>query len=191
MGLYLRNGNEYLEAMVAGYRARVAPFNVNYRYVEEELLYLLADAGARALVYAAEFAPHVQSVRGRLPNLEVLIQVDDGSGEPLLPGAVDYESIVTTPVPTAGMPTPSGDDLYILYTGGTTGMPKGVLWRQHDIFMSAMGGRRAHDSPAKIGSPAATRAMISLRSWKPGSPAAHIRSRAAKAAGAMVERPSR
>ena len=141
MGLYLRNGNEYLEAMVAGYRARVAPFNVNYRYVEEELLYLLADAGARALVYAAEFAPHVQSVRGRLPNLEVLIQVDDGSGEPLLPGAVDYESIVTTPVPTAGMPTPSGDDLYILYTGGTTGMPKGVLWRQHDIFMSAMGGR--------------------------------------------------
>jgi fatty-acyl-CoA synthase len=59
VGLYLRNGNEYLEAMVAGYRARVAPFNVNFRYVEEELLYLLADARARALVYAAEFAPHV------------------------------------------------------------------------------------------------------------------------------------
>ena len=141
MGLYLRNGTEYLEAMVAGYRARVAPFNVNYRYVEEELLYLLADAGARALVYAAEFAPHVQSIRGRLPNLQVLIQVDDGSGNPLLPEAVDYESVVATPAPAGGMPTPSGDDLYILYTGGTTGMPKGVLWRQHDIFMSAMGGR--------------------------------------------------
>jgi len=141
LGLYLRNGNEYLEAMVAGYRARVAPFNVNYRYVEEELLYLLTDANARALVYGAEFAPHVQSIRDRLPNLEVLIQVDDGSGNPLLPGAVDYESIVGTPEPATGMPTPSGDDLYILYTGGTTGMPKGVLWRQHDIFMSAMGGR--------------------------------------------------
>ncbi|MFM9035930.1 MAG: acyl-CoA synthetase [Mycobacterium sp.] len=141
MGLYLRNGNEYLEAMVAAYRARVAPFNVNFRYVEEELLYLLADSGARALVYAAEFAPHVQSIRGRLPDLRLLIQVADDSGNPLLPDAVDYESVVTTPAPAWGMPEPSGDDLYILYTGGTTGMPKGVLWRQHDIFMSAMGGR--------------------------------------------------
>ncbi len=141
MGLYLRNGNQYVEAMVAGYRARVAPFNVNFRYVEEELLYLLADAKARALVYAAEFAPNVQSIRGRLPELEVLIQVADDSGNELLPDAVDYESIVNTPAPASGMPTPTGDDLYILYTGGTTGMPKGVLWRQHDIFMSAMGGR--------------------------------------------------
>ena len=141
VGLYLRNGNEYLESMVAGYRARVAPFNVNYRYVEEELLYLLADAKARALVYAAEFAPHVQSIRGRLPDLEVLIQVADDSGNELLPDAVDFESITATTEPASGMPEPTGDDLYILYTGGTTGMPKGVLWRQHDIFMSAMGGR--------------------------------------------------
>jgi len=141
MGLYLRNGNEYLEAMVAGYRARVAPFNVNYRYVEEELLYLLADSSARALVYAAEFAPSVQAIRGRLPELEVLIQVADDSGNELLPDAVDYESITATAAPAGGMPVPVGEDLYILYTGGTTGMPKGVLWRQHDIFMSAMGGR--------------------------------------------------
>ena len=141
VGLYLRNGNEYLEAMVAGYRARVAPFNVNYRYVEEELFYLLNDAGARALVYSAEFAPHVLAVRDRLPHLDVLIQVADDSGNALIPGAVDYESITATAQPAGGMPTPCGDDLYILYTGGTTGMPKGVLWRQHDIFMSAMGGR--------------------------------------------------
>jgi fatty-acyl-CoA synthase len=141
VGLYMRNGNEYLEAMVGSYRARVAAFNVNYRYVEEELLYLLADAKAKALVYAAEFALNVQAIRGRLPDLEVLIQVADDSGNELLPDAVDYESITATPQPAGGMPTPSGDDLYILYTGGTTGMPKGVLWRQHDIFMSAMGGR--------------------------------------------------
>ena len=141
IGLYLRNGNQYLEAMIAGYRARVAPFNVNYRYVEEELLYLLTDSKAKALVYGAEFAPCVAAIRDRLPELRVLIQVADASGNELLPGAVDYESIVTTPAPAGGMPTPSGDDLYILYTGGTTGMPKGVLWRQHDIFMSAMGGR--------------------------------------------------
>jgi 3-oxocholest-4-en-26-oate---CoA ligase len=141
LGIYLRNGNEYLESMIAGYRARVAPFNVNYRYVGEELAYLLADAGATALVYNAEFAPRVAAIRDTLPRLKGLIQVDDGSGNPLLPGAVDYESIIATPRPPAGMPTPRADDLFLLYTGGTTGMPKGVLWRQHDIFMSSMGGR--------------------------------------------------
>ena len=124
MGLYLRNGNQYLESMIAGYRARVAPFNVNYRYVEEELLYLLIDADARGLVYAAEFAPQVATIRERLPQLRVLIQVADESGNALLPGAVDYESIVATPAPASGMPEVSGDDLYILYTGGTARMPK-------------------------------------------------------------------
>lgn len=141
VGLYLRNGNEYLESWIAAHRARVAPFNINFRYVEQELIYLLTDANARALIYAGEFAPQVQAIRDQLPNLEVLIQVDDGSGNALLDGAVDYESITSTPEPAGGMPTPSPDDLYILYTGGTTGMPKGVLWRQHDVFISAMGGR--------------------------------------------------
>ena len=141
LGIYLRNGNEYLEAMTGAYRARVAPFNVSYRYVEEELIYLLTDSGARALIYPSEFAPRVAAIRDRLPALEVLIQVADDSGHELLPGAVDYETTLTTAEPADGMPAPSGDDLYILYTGGTTGMPKGVLWRQHDIFMSSMGGR--------------------------------------------------
>ncbi|MEE6167775.1 MULTISPECIES: acyl-CoA synthetase [unclassified Mycolicibacterium] len=141
LGIYLRNGNEYLEAMIGSYRARVAPFNVSYRYVEEELLYLLTDSNASALIYNAEFAPRVAAIRDRLPNLRVLIQVADDSGNALLPGAVDYETALATPVPEAGMPEPSGEDLYILYTGGTTGMPKGVLWRQHDIFLSSMGGR--------------------------------------------------
>jgi 3-oxocholest-4-en-26-oate---CoA ligase len=141
LGIYLRNGNEYLEAMTGSYRARVAPFNVSYRYVEEELVYLLTDSKARALVYPAEFAPRVAAIRDRLPDLQVLIQVADESGNALVDGAVDYETILATPEPAGGMPTPSGDDLYLLYTGGTTGMPKGVLWRQHDIFLSSMGGR--------------------------------------------------
>jgi fatty-acyl-CoA synthase len=141
LGIYLRNGNEYLEAMIGSYRARVAPFNVSYRYVEDELLYLLTDATSKALVYPAEFAPRVAAIRDRLPHLRVLIQVADHSGHELLPGAVDYETVLATPAPAAGLPMPSGDDLYILYTGGTTGMPKGVLWRQHDIFLSSMGGR--------------------------------------------------
>ncbi len=150
VGLYLRNGNEYLEAMIGAYRARTAPFNVSYRYVEAELVYLLEDADARALVYQAEFAPMVAEILGQLPRLEVLIQVADVSGNDLVPGAVDYESVVTTPSPPGGLPTPSGDDLYIVYTGGTTGMPKGVLWRQHDIFVSSMGGRPfGSDQPFK------------------------------------------
>ena len=141
LGLYMRNGNQYLESMLGGYRARVAPFNVNYRYVDEELLYLLDNAGARAVVYAAEFAPRVAAIRHRLPRLTTLIQVDDGSGHDLLPGAASYESVIDTPEPGGGMPVPDSDDLYLLYTGGTTGMPKGVLWRQHNIFVSSMGGR--------------------------------------------------
>jgi acyl-CoA synthetase (AMP-forming)/AMP-acid ligase II len=151
LGLYLRNSNEYLEAMIGAYRARVAPFNVNYRYVDDELSYLLNDAKARALVYHAQFAPQVAAIRDRLPHLRTLIQVADDSKHELLSGAVDYESMLSTPEPPGGLPIPSPDDLYILYTGGTTGMPKGVLWRQHDIFISAMGGRpfgsdTAHES---------------------------------------------
>jgi fatty-acyl-CoA synthase len=140
LGLYLRNGNEYLEGMVAAYRARVAPFNINYRYVAEELTYLLRDARTDALIYHAEFAPELAAIRDQIPDLKVLIQVADASGHDLLPGAVDYESTVKTAAAAAAMPVPSGDDLYILYTGGTTGMPKGVLWRQHDAYVGAMGG---------------------------------------------------
>ncbi len=140
LGIYLRNGNEWLETLVGAWRARVAPYNVNYRYVEEELLYLLADAQTTALVYHAEFAPQVAALRDRLPGIRVLIQVADDSGNALLDGAVDYDAIIGAPPPAAGMPVPSSDDLFIIYTGGTTGMPKGVLWRHDDIFISAMGG---------------------------------------------------
>ena len=141
VGQYLYNGNEYLESMLGCFKARVAPFNVNYRYVDEELRYLLADAGTKGLIYHAEFAPTLARVLPALPELRVLLQVDDGSGEPLLPGAVDYEAALAEGDPAGPPVEPSPDDLYILYTGGTTGMPKGVLWRQHDIFMNAMGGK--------------------------------------------------
>ncbi len=140
VGLYLRNGNEYPEAMLAAYRAGAVAFNVNYQYVEEELVYLLNDAAATAVVFHAEFAPRVAAILDRVPSLRVLIQVADESGNALLPGAVDYEAIVDTP---AGTPLPEalGEDAFLLYTGGTTGMPKGVIWRQHDVYVAAMGGR--------------------------------------------------
>ncbi len=140
LGIYLYNGNEYIESMIGAFMGRVAPFNVNYRYVADELLYLLDNSQCRALVYHAAFAPTLAEIRGQLPRLEVLIQVADDSGHDLLPGAVDYEAVLAETEPTIDE-RPTSDDLYILYTGGTTGMPKGVLWRQHDIFLSAMGGR--------------------------------------------------
>ena len=141
LGIYAYNGPEYIESMLGSWRARVAPFNVNYRYVKSELQYLLADSGATALIYHAAFAPRVAEVLPDLSRLRVLIQIADGSGNDLVHGAVDYESIVASGPAHAPPVEPSPDDLYVLYTGGTTGMPKGVLWRQHDIFMTSFGGR--------------------------------------------------
>jgi acyl-CoA synthetase (AMP-forming)/AMP-acid ligase II len=138
---YLYNGPEYLESMVGCYKARCAPFNVNYRYVETELRYLLADARTKAIIYHARFAPRLAAVLRDLPPMALLLQVADDSGEPLLPGARDYEEALAAASDAPPPVTPSEDDLYILYTGGTTGMPKGVLWRQRDIFYAAMGGQ--------------------------------------------------
>jgi fatty-acyl-CoA synthase len=149
VALYLYNGNEYLEGMLGAYKARTAPFNVNYRYVEEELLYLLDNADARAVIYHASFAPTLAHIRDRLPKLTLWLQVVDESGEPLLPGALDYESALAaaSPEPPRDL---SPEDLYVLYTGGTTGMPKGVLWRQEDIYRAALSGLQAKSSVEEI-----------------------------------------
>ncbi|MBH0778027.1 acyl-CoA synthetase [Nocardia bovistercoris] len=148
LGIYAYNGNEYVESLLGSFRARVAPFNVNYRYVKSELQYLLADAGATALIYHAVFAPRVAEIRAELPDLRVLIQIADDSGNPLLDGAVDYETVIAETAPEPLPVQPSPDDLYVLYTGGTTGMPKGVLWRQHDIYMAGCGGRDVNSGVA-------------------------------------------
>jgi len=142
VALALYNGNEYLEGMLGSYRARVAPFNVNYRYVGEELRYLLNDGTPRAVVYHASLAPTLAEVLDDVPSVDVLLHVDDESGNDPIPGAVRYEDALAAGSPDGPPVEPSPDDLYILYTGGTTGMPKGVLWRQHDIFVAAMGGRK-------------------------------------------------
>ena len=141
LAIYLHNGAEYIESMIGSFKARLAPLNVNYRYVADELRYLLDNSQARVIVYHDTFAPTLAQVLPDLSRLDLLIQVADDSGNALLDGALRYEDLLAEgsedPLDNGWSP----DDLYILYTGGTTGMPKGVLWRQHDIFISAMGGR--------------------------------------------------
>lgn len=138
VALYLHNGNEYLESLLGAAKARCAGININYRYVAEELRYVLADSAAAAVVFHTTFAPTLAEVLPSLPQVRLLLQVDDGSGGPLLPGAVPYEDALTAadPAPPEGL---SPDDLYILYTGGTTGLPKGVLWRQADFLAACLG----------------------------------------------------
>lgn len=141
LALYLHNCPEYLEGMFGAYAARVAPFNVNYRYVADELRSLLADAGATAIMFHSRFAPTLSEVLPDLPRISTLLQVDDDSGEDLLPGARWFEQALTDGSDVA-LPEVSPDDLYLLCTGGTTGLPKTVMWRQGDIYPAALGGRR-------------------------------------------------
>lgn len=150
VALYLHNGNEYLEAMYGTYWARGAPTNVNYRYRADELRYVLADSAARVVVYHAAFAPTLAEVTAALPALTRLVHVDDDSGNAPLPGAVRYEDWLAGADPAAAdamAGTWSGDDLYICYTGGTTGAPKGVLWRQDDFLRAALGIARRDGTP--------------------------------------------
>ncbi len=138
VALYLHNGNEYLEGMLGAFKSRCAPFNVNYRYVEKELLYLFHNADARALIYHAAFAPVLEKIRGELSSVKLWIQVADESGNALLPGAIEYEAALAAATPAPPSDDLSADDLYLLYTGGTTGMPKGVAWRQEDVYRAAL-----------------------------------------------------
>src|SRR5438477_4806105 len=133
---YLYNGPEYMETTFATFKAGLAPVNTNYRYAEDELVYLWDNADAVAVVFHGCFTERCDNVRDRVAKVQTWLWVDDGSG-PCPDWAIPYEeaagSATDRTVPPKGR---DGDDLLLLYTGGTTGMPKGVMWRQHDLFVT-------------------------------------------------------
>lgn len=144
VALYLHNGTEYLEAMLGAMKAGAAPINVNYRYVADELAYLLRDCQARAVVYHEAFGATLAAVLPDLPGIDLLIRVPDGSGVAPIAGSLEWDQALAAADPGLRVDLVdswSGDDLYVLYTGGTTGMPKGVLWRQADFLVAALGIR--------------------------------------------------
>ncbi|MCU1351362.1 MAG: fatty-acid--CoA ligase [Acidimicrobiales bacterium] len=166
VALYLTNGNEYLEGMLGAAKARAAAVNINYRYVADELAYVLDDAGAAAIMYHGRYAQTLAEVLPRLRRAPLLLRVDDGSGDALLPGAVDYEAALAAASADRPDLEWSPDDLYVLYTGGTTGSPKGVLWRQADFLVAALGVRRRdgtdHQSLDELVEPARHRRLRAL-----------------------------
>lgn len=137
VAILLSNCSEYAEAMIGAFRARAVPYNVNYQYNPREVAALLSQIGVDAVVYHRRFGKLLaeSDLSGRL-----LLDVDDGSGVPPLEGSISFENAVASGSPDAALPTPSPDDVYLVCTGGTTGRPKGVVWRQADIYVSGMGG---------------------------------------------------
>ncbi|WP_030250714.1 acyl-CoA synthetase [Streptomyces violens] len=163
VGLHLYNGVEYLQALYACLKIRAVPVNVNYRYVEEELVYLYRDADLVALVFDAEFTGRVAAAAPEAPRLRHLVRVGTpppGCREPALP-VVPFTDAEAAGSPDRGFGPRSADDRVIIYTGGTTGMPKGVVWRHEDLFFSGTGGGAPTGEPVSRPEELAERAAAS------------------------------
>ncbi|MFJ3328759.1 acyl-CoA synthetase [Streptomyces griseus] len=149
LGLHLYNGVEYLQTVLGALKARIVPVNVNYRYVEEELVYLYRDADLAALVFDGEFDERVAAAAPQAPGLRHLIRVGPACAAPPAGSVVPFAEAEESGAAERGFAARSADDQFIIYTGGTTGMPKGVMWRQEDLFFSGLGGGAPTGEPVK------------------------------------------
>lgn len=141
VGIYGLNSVEWVETLWAVFKLRAVWININYRYVEDELLYIFKNADLKALVYERQFGPRLAAVRTQgLPLLRHIVVIEDASDAEPLADAVPYEDVLAASSAARDFGPRSADDRYILYTGGTTGMPKGVVWRHEDVFMALGGG---------------------------------------------------
>ncbi len=142
VGILATNCIEWVEAAFAAYKLRASVVNVNYRYVEDELRYLFANSDVVALVYQREFASLVIAARDAQPKLRHFVRIewnDDATDDAAL-APVEFEAAVAAGSPVRDFGERSDDDIYLLYTGGTTGMPKGVMWRMEDVYFALAGG---------------------------------------------------
>lgn len=152
---YLYNCPEYLESVYASFKAGLVPVNTNYRYEDRELVYLWDNSDTEAIVFHGVFTERLERLRSQLKRMKLFLWVDDGSGE-RPQWAVDYEEAVTSASDGGDGTAPwgrKGDHLYMLYTGGTTGMPKGVMWRQDDlyrVFALSTGGEPGEPDPSVV-----------------------------------------
>ena len=149
LSVYSYNHPAWLETQFGAFKAGLTPININYRYLDDELVYVITNSDSEALVFQAQFAPRVAAIRERLPAVKLFLEVADASGEHLR-GALDYEAALAAADPQARREHP-GEDTYMLYTGGTTGMPKGVMYEQRDFAptLSAIGfALRGIETPA-------------------------------------------
>ncbi|MEU1032939.1 acyl-CoA synthetase [Streptomyces mirabilis] len=149
LGLHLYNGVEYLQTVLGCLKARIVPVNVNYRYVAEELVYLYRDADLVALVFDTEFSDRVAAALPRASALRHLLRVGSAATDGAALPALDFAEAEAAGSPERGFPPRSADDQFIIYTGGTTGMPKGVMWRQEDLFFSGLGGGAPTGEPVR------------------------------------------
>ena len=141
VGLYMYNCGQYLESLLACFKIRAVPININYRYVGDELAYVIGNADMVALIHGLEFSGRIVEVRARCPRLRFTVAVEDGSGADA--SALDsapYDEAVAGQSAERDFGERSDDDLFILYTGGTTGMPKGVMWPHKAVFYGGLGG---------------------------------------------------
>jgi len=146
VAVYLYNSPEYIQATFGAMKVGLVPVNTNYRYGDDELSYLWDNADAVAVVFHGTFTERIERILDRVPGVKGWLWVDDGSG-PCPDWATPYEDAAKSAIGRVCAPWGrSGDDLYMLYTGGTTGMPKGVMWRQDDLFARLIdGGVRHYD----------------------------------------------
>jgi len=141
VGFYARNSVEVFETLIAAYKLRAIPVNINYRYVADEVLYLLTNANVQALVHDRRYTPIVAAVAPKTRTLDTIVVIDDESDFDISAcGGVGFEAAVAAAGPERDFPPRSPDDIYMLYTGGTTGYPKGVMWRHEDVWRVLGGG---------------------------------------------------
>ena len=141
IGIYAFNCVEWLEIMLGAYKLCAIPININYRYVEEELKYLIDNADMEAIFYHKQFSNKLENIKSHLPLLKDFICIEDNSGEDdVIDKSFNFEDLIANEDESRLDVYRSGDDKYILYTGGTTGMPKGVVWRMEDVLMTLGGG---------------------------------------------------